>query len=150
MAELGTIRSFSDQITIRSRSWPDLRSFFHQNLEMSVIGSSITFLGIWSEKDREIQNPFHVIFLTVNQSHKNYFPMESISSQHVYIVHDVNWVQIMQNRFDEIFLQFFLYFLVHFSNHKGIQKDRKRIGKGSQIMNGSRSFFQIHWIVNGS
>ena len=28
--------------------------------------------------------------------------------------------------------------------------DWKRIGKGSPIMNGSWSFFQIHWIVNGS
>ena len=39
----------------------------------------------------------------------------------------------MENRFDEIFLQFFLYFLVHFSNHKGIQKDRKRIADHERI-----------------
>ena len=70
IAELGTIRSLSDQITIISWSWPELRSFFEQNLDMIVIGSSIIFWGIWSEKDREILDPFflnvicHLVYVT--------------------------------------------------------------------------------------
>ena len=71
IAELGTIRSLSDQITIISWSWPELRSFFEQNLDMIVIGSSIIFWGIWSEKDREILDPFfnvicHFVCVSLN------------------------------------------------------------------------------------